>query len=418
MRETGDKGFIRPNVYDVHQVRKDFPILQQEINGKKLRYLDNAATTQKPQAVIDAIVRFYSSECANVHRGIHYLSERATESYEKGRLKVSRLINAASAREIVFVRGATEGINLVAQTYGRSKMGPGDEILITAMEHHSNIVPWQKLCEEKDVRLCVVPINRSGELVLAEFKKRLNARTRLVAVTHISNVLGTINPVRDIVRLAHERNVPVLVDGAQAVPHMRVDVEELDCDFYVFSGHKMYGPGGIGVLYGRERLLEGMPPYQVGGEMIDSITFEKARFAELPFKFEAGTPNTAGVIGLSAAIDYLNFLGLDNILAHEQDLIAYGTLCLRNLQGVRIFGTAREKTGALSFVLEGVHAHDVGTILDGEGVAIRAGHHCAQPLMDFLKVPGTARASVGLYNTKEDLDALIQGILKTKEVFS
>jgi cysteine desulfurase/selenocysteine lyase len=419
MAEIADRTLTRANLnYDVHKVRRDFPIFRQPVNGKQLVYLDNAATTQKPQAVIDAVVRFYTQECANVRRGIHHLSELATESYESSRLRASRLINAASIQEIVFVRGATEGINLVAQSYGPTHVGPGDEILISAMEHHSNIVPWQRLCQQRDAQLRVIPINSTGEIALEEYAKLLDARTRLVAVTGVSNVLGTINPVRDIIRLAHQGNIPVLIDGAQAVPHVPVDVRELDCDFYVFSGHKMYGPNGIGVLYAREHLLEAMPPYQVGGEMIASITFEKAHYAELPYKFEAGTPNIAGAIGLGAAIEYLNSLGFDNIFEYERTLVTYAAQCLSALADLRLIGTASNKTGALSFVLSGVHAHDIGTILNGEGVAIRTGHHCAQPLMDFFKVPATARASLGLYNTKEDIEALIQALIKVKEIFA
>ncbi len=419
MKMTGSKTPTRPDTsFDVQKARCDFPIFRQPVNGKQLVYLDNAATTQKPQTVIDALVRFYAQECANVHRGVHYLSERATESYENSRFRVCQFINAASAQEIVFVRGATEGINLIAESYGRNHLEPGDEILISTMEHHSNIVPWQKLCEERDARLRIVPINPTGELIFEEYKRLLSARTRLVAVTSVSNVLGTINPVREIIRLAHEQNVPVLVDGAQAVAHVPVNVRELDCDFYVFSGHKIYGPSGIGILYGKERFLEAMPPYQVGGEMIDSVTFEKTLYGRLPYKFEAGTPNIAGAIGLGAAIEYLNSLGLGNIHTHEQELITYATLALRTLDELRIIGTAGKKASALSFVLDGIHPHDIGTILDQEGVAIRAGHHCAQPVMDFFKIPAAARASLGLYNTREDIDALIRGLKKAIEVLS
>jgi cysteine desulfurase / selenocysteine lyase len=403
--------------YDVSRIRADFPIFGEPVNGKKLIYLDNAATTQKPQTVVDAMTRFYTKEYANIHRGIHYLSERATESYETAREKVRRFINAASLQEIIFVRGTTEGINLVAQTYGRLHVKCDDEILISGMEHHSNIVPWQILCEEKGARLQVVPMNSKGELVLERYEQLLSPRTRLVAITHVSNALGTINPIRSIIRLAHERNVPVLVDGAQAVPHMPIDVRELDCDFFSFSGHKMYGPTGIGILYGKERLLEAMPPYQGGGDMIRSVTFEKTLYNELPHKFEAGTPNLAGAIGLGAAVDYLGSVGLNHLSAHEQDLIAFGAAALQTLDGLRIIGTAAIKASVLSFVLEGIHPHDIGTILDQDGIAIRAGHHCAQPVMDFFNIPATARASFGLYNTREDIEALLYGLRKVKEIF-
>jgi cysteine desulfurase/selenocysteine lyase len=408
----------RPRIaYDVHKIRGDFPIFREPVNGHPLVYLDNAATTQKPEAVLDAVRRFYTEECANIHRGVHYLSERATESYESSRSKVRRFINAASVHEIVFVRGTTEAINLVAQTYGRAHVGPGDEILISAMEHHSNIVPWQILCEEKGARLRVAPISPTGELVFEEYMRLLGPKTRLVAVTSVSNALGTINPVREIIRQAHARSVPVLVDGAQAVPHMPVDVQALDCDFFAFSGHKIYGPTGIGILYGKERLLEAMPPYQGGGDMISSVTFEKTLYNKLPFKFEAGTPNVAGGIGLGAAIDYLENIGLDAVSAHERELLTSGTRALWALDGLRIIGTAKEKAGVLSFVLEGVHPHDIGTILDKEGIAIRTGHHCAQPVMDFFKIPATARASLGIYNTREDIEALVCGLRKVIEVF-
>jgi cysteine desulfurase/selenocysteine lyase len=403
--------------YDVRKIRQDFPIFRQPINGCSLIYLDNAATTQKPQSVLDALTRFYTQECANIHRGVHFLSERATESYETSREKVRRFINAASVQEIVFLRGTTEAINLVAQTYGRTHVGAGDEVLISAMEHHSNIVPWQMLCEEKGARLCIVPINQAGEFIFQQYEKLLSPRTRLVAVTAVSNALGTINPVRKIVRLAHERNVPVLVDGAQAIQHMPMDVRELDCDFFAFSGHKMYGPTGIGVLYGKERLLESMPPYQGGGDMISSVTFEKTLYNRLPYKFEAGTPNVAGGIGLGAAIDYLESIEMENISMHEQDLIAYGTRALETIENLRIIGTAKEKASVLSFVIEGIHPHDIGTILDKDGIAVRTGHHCAQPVMEFFKIPATARASLGLYNMREDIEALVAGLGKVKEVF-
>jgi len=403
--------------YDAQKMREDFPIFRQLVNGKPLVYLDNAATTQKPQPVLDALTRFYTKECANIHRGVHFLSERATASYETSREKVRHFINAASVQEIVFLRGTTEAINLVAQTYGKTHVGAGDEVLISAMEHHSNIVPWQMLCDEKDARLRIVPITLTGEFVFEQYKKLLGPRTRLVAVTSVSNSLGTINPIREIVRLAHEHNVPVLVDGAQAIQHMPVDVQALDCDFFAFSGHKMYGPTGIGVLYGKERLLEAMPPYQGGGDMIISVTFEKTLYNRLPYKFEAGTPNVAGGIGLGVAIDYLESIGMGRITMNEQDLIAYGTRLLEAIEDLRIIGTAKNKASVLSFVLDGIHPHDIGTILDKEGIAIRTGHHCAQPVMEFFKIPATARASLGLYNTREDIEALLAGIRKVKEVF-
>jgi cysteine desulfurase / selenocysteine lyase len=403
--------------YDIAKIRRDFPIFRQMVHGKTLAYLDNAATTQKPQAVLDALTRFYTRECANIHRGVHYLSERATESYETSRENVRRFVNAASIHEIVFVRGTTEAINLVAQTYGRTRLGPGDEILISAMEHHSNIVPWQMLCEEKAARLRVVPMNQAGEFLLSAYEQALGPKTRLVAVTQVSNALGTVNPVREIIRLAHERDIPVLLDGAQSIQHMQVDVRSLDCDFFAFSGHKMYGPTGIGVLYGKERLLEAIPPYQGGGDMISSVTFEKTLYNRLPYKFEAGTPNVAGAIGLGAAVDYLQSIGLDRIAAHEQNLLNYGTQALSKVQGLGIIGNAREKTGVLSFILDGIHPHDIGTILDREGIAIRTGHHCAQPVMQFFNVPATARASLGLYNTQEDIEVLVDGLRKVTEVF-
>lgn len=402
---------------DVARLRADFPILKQKVHGKPLVYLDNAATTQKPQAVLDTLLRYYVTENANVHRGVHWLSEQATQDYEAARVKVQRHLNAAHSREIIFVRGATEGINLVAHSFGRRKVQPGDEILISAMEHHSNIVPWQILCEEKGARLRVVPINDAGEFLFEEFEKLLTPRTRLVAVAHVSNALGSVNPVTEIVRAAHRQNVPVLVDGAQAVPHLPVDVRALDCDFYVFSGHKAYGPTGIGVLYGKSALLEAMPPYQGGGDMIASVTFEKTTYNVLPYKFEAGTPHIAGVIGLGAALDYLNAVGLDQVADHEDDLLAYATEAVRSVPGVRLIGTSAVKTGVLSFVMDGVHPHDMGTILDNEGIAIRTGHHCAQPVMDRFGVPATARASFALYNIREEIDALVRGLYRVKEMF-
>jgi len=399
------------------QVREDFPALSQTVYGKPLVYLDNAATTQKPRAVIEAMNRFYLTGCANIHRGVHLLSERATAAYEQARVTVQRFLNAAQAREIIFVRGATEAINLVARTYGRVNVGRGDEVLITELEHHSNIVPWQMLCQENGALLRVAPIDDRGEVRLEEFEKLLGPRTRLVSVAHVSNALGTVNPVRRIVETAHRWNVPVMLDGAQAAPHLKVDVQALGCDFYAFSGHKLYGPTGIGVLYGRAALLEAMPPYQGGGDMISSVTFEHTTYNELPYKFEAGTPHIAGAIGLAAAIDYLNQLGLDEIAAYEHELLAYATAALTRIPGLRLIGTAREKAAVLSFVIDGVHPHDVGTILDREGIAVRAGHHCAQPVMERFGVPATTRASLAFYNTMEEIDALVRGIRAVKEVF-
>lgn len=404
--------------FDMDRVRRDFPILARPINGKKLVYLDNAATSQKPEAVIGAISRYYEHQNANIHRGVHFLSVQATEAHEAARQAVQRFLNAADVREIIFVRGTTEAINLVAHTYGRTHVSAGDEVLITAMEHHSNIVPWQILCEEKRAHLKVAPINDRGEVRLEEFAKLLGPRTKIVAVTHVSNALGTVNPVRRMIELAHAVDVPVLVDGAQAVPHLSVDVQALDCDFYAFSGHKVYGPTGIGVLYGKAALLEAMPPYQSGGEMISSVTFEKTTYNKLPFKFEAGTPDIAGVIGLHAALEYLNDLDMNNVAAHERELLDYATEAVAAIPGVRLIGTANERVGVLSFVLEGVHPHDIGTILDQEGIAVRTGHHCAQPVMDRFGIPATARASFAVYNTRDEVDTLVQGIRKVKEVFA
>jgi cysteine desulfurase/selenocysteine lyase len=404
--------------YDVEKVRRDFPILQQKVHGHPLVYFDNAATSQKPRAVIDAISRYYERGNANIHRGVHYLSEHATSEHEAARRTLQAFVNAADKREIIFVRSATEGINLVAQTYGRAHVGAGDEVLITAMEHHSNIVPWQLLCDEKRATLRVLPINERGELRLEELPKLLSDRTKILGVTHVSNALGTINPLRQIIEMAHAHGVPVIVDGAQAAPHVKIDVQELDVDFYVFSGHKMYGPTGIGVLYGKHELLEAMPPYQGGGDMIRSVTFEKTLYNDLPYKFEAGTPDIAGAIGLGAAVHYIEHLGIDNNAAHEHELLLYGTEALISIPGVRIIGTAAQKAAVLSFTIEGIHPHDIGTILDREGIAVRTGHHCAQPVMQFFHVPATARASLGLYNTRQEIDRLVKGIEKVKEVFA
>ncbi|HET6175734.1 MAG TPA: cysteine desulfurase [Candidatus Sulfotelmatobacter sp.] len=403
---------------DVQRVRADFPILHRKVRGQDLVYLDNAATSQKPKAVIEAISQYYERDNANIHRGVHYLSERATAEFEAARETAQSFLHAPRAEEVIFVRGATEAINLVAQTYGRAHLSAGDEVLITAMEHHSNIVPWQLLCNEKDAHLRVAPINDDGELILEEFERLLGPRTKIVAIPHVSNALGTLNPVAIIAKMSHARGIPVLVDGAQAAPRLPVDVQELDCDFYAFSGHKAYGPTGIGVLYGKSALLEAMPPYQGGGDMISSVTFEKTTYNKVPHKFEAGTPDMAGAVGLKAALEYLDGLGMENIGAHESELLAYATDAISMIPGVRVIGTAKEKTGVLSFVMDGVHPHDIGTILDQEGIAIRTGHHCAQPVMERFGVEATARASFGVYNTKWDIDTLVRGIQKVKEVFA
>jgi cysteine desulfurase/selenocysteine lyase len=404
--------------YDVDRIRRDFPILHRTVRGgKKLIYLDNAATTQKPQAVIDRIVRYYSEENSNVHRGVHYLSEVATAAYEDARSTVKRFLNARGEKEIVFTRGTTESINLVASSWGRRHVGAGDEVLISAIEHHSNIVPWQLLCEEKGATLRVIPVSDSGELIVGEFAKLLTPRTKIVAIGHASNALGTINPVKQMIAMAHANRSLVLIDGAQGVPHLSVDVQDLDCDFYAFSGHKVYGPTGIGVLFGKETLLDSMPPYQGGGDMILSVSFEKTTYNALPYKFEAGTPNIAGVLGLASALHYVSNLGIENIAAHEQDLLHYATAKLGEVDGLRIIGTASEKASVISFTLEGVHPHDIGTILDQQGIAIRTGHHCAQPLMMRFNVPATGRASFGLYNTRQEADALVGGLKKVVGIF-
>jgi cysteine desulfurase/selenocysteine lyase len=403
---------------DLAKIRGDFPILAERIHGKPLVYLDNAATSQKPRAVINAIVGYYEHLNANIHRGVHTLSVRATEAHDAARQTVKRFLNAADTREIVFLRGATEAINLVAQSYGRTHVAAGDEVLITAMEHHSNIVPWQILCEEKGAQLKVAPMDDRGQLRLDEFEKLIGPRTKMVAVTHVSNALGTVNPLREMIERSHRRGVPVLVDGAQAVPHFAVDVQALDCDFYAFSGHKVYGPTGIGVLYGKRALLEAMPPYQGGGDMIRSVTFEKTTYNVLPFKFEAGTPDIAGAIALGAALEYIGGIGMDRIAAHEHELLAYAAEAVGAIPGVQLIGMASERAGALSFVLDGVHPHDLGTILDRHGIAIRTGHHCAQPVMERFGIPATARASFAVYNTKQEVDALVEGIQAAREVFA
>jgi len=404
-------------VFDVARVRRDFPILSSTVHGKPLVYLDNAASAQKPRAVIDAERSVYEESYANVHRGVHQLSMRATDLYEGARVKVQKLLNAASHKEIVFTRGTTEAVNLVASSFGRSRVGAGDEVLITGLEHHSNIVPWQLLCEEKGAALRVAPLNDQGEVVFEELERLIGPRTRIVSVAHVSNALGTVLPIRRIVAAAHAKGVPVFVDGAQAAPRLPVDVRALGCDFYAFSGHKAYGPSGIGVLYGMSERLSSMPPYQGGGDMILSVTFEKTVYNDIPYKFEAGTPNIAGAIALGTAVDYMTALGLEAIHAYEDDLLAYGTERLQTVPGLKLIGTAAEKTGVLSFVLDGVHPHDIGTVLDYEGIAVRTGHHCAQPVMDRFGIPATARASLAFYNTREEIDALVAGLGKVQEMF-
>jgi cysteine desulfurase / selenocysteine lyase len=407
----------RAHGFDVARVRADFPILRRQARGRPLVYLDNAATTQKPQAVIDAIARYYCEINANVHRGVHELSELASEAYEGARGKIARFLNAPDNRCIVFTRNATESINLVAHAFGRSRVGAGDDVVISAMEHHSNIVPWQLLCEERGARLRVAPIDDRGELLLDELEGLIGDRTRLVSIAHMSNALGTVNPVEEIVRLAHARGVPVLLDGSQAAYHMPVDVQALDCDFYAATGHKLYGPTGIGILYGKAALLDSLPPFLGGGDMISSVTFEKSTWNTLPHKFEAGTPDISGAIALGVAIDYIESVGLTQVAEHERELLAYGTDALSSIPGLQLIGTARRKASILSFVLEGVHPHDIGTIVDREGVAIRTGHHCAQPVMDRFGIPATARASLAMYNTREDIDALVRALHRVRELF-
>jgi cysteine desulfurase / selenocysteine lyase len=404
--------------YDVNNIREDFPILKKLIHGKPLCYLDNAATTQKPYYVIDKTNNYYKTMNANIHRGVHALSQEATEAFEESRIIVKKFINALGKNEIIFTRGTTESINLVASTYGRSNIKDGDEIIISHMEHHSNIVPWQMLCKEKNAKLHVIPVNDSGELMFEEFERMISNKTKFISIVFASNSLGTVNPVKKIINLAHSYNIPVMLDAAQAVNHLPIDVQELDCDFLAFSGHKLYGPTGIGILYGKVNHLEAMPPYMGGGDMISKVTFEETTYNELPHKFEAGTPDIAGAIGLGAAIEYIEKVGLANIARHESELLNYATEAVSDLKGIRIIGTAKEKIGVLSFHFENVHPHDVGTFLDFEGVAIRTGHHCTQPLMDRFKVPATSRASFAMYNTKEEVDTLVIGLKKILEVFS
>ena len=405
------------SVFDVQRVRRDFPILGTSVNGKPLVYLDNAATAQKPQAVIDAVSRYYANDNANIHRGVHYLSERATAAYEDVRRRAQVFLGAGEAREVVFVRGTTDAINLVAHSYVRPRLEAGDEVVISAMEHHSNIVPWQLACGERGARLRVVPMTQAGELMLDAYEELLNDRTKMVALGHISNALGTVNPIKEMVRTAKERGIPVLVDGAQAAPHLTIDVSDLGCDFYAVSGHKMFGPTGTGLLYGRAELLEAMSPYQGGGDMIETVSFERSTYARIPAKFEAGTPNIAGVVGLGAAIDYLLSIGRASIAKYESELLQYAVEAIGGVEGIRLVGTPRERAGVVSFVMEGIHPHDVGTIVDQEGVAIRTGHHCAQPVMDFYGIAATARASFAFYNTREEVDSLVTALGKTHELF-
>jgi len=402
---------------DINKIREQFPILHQEVYNKPLVYFDNAATTQKPRQVIDALIRYYEKQNSNIHRGVHYLSQQATDAFEATRRQVQQFINAPNAHEIIFTRGTTESINLVASSFCKRFVQEGDEILISEMEHHSNLVPWQMACEDRKARLVVIPITATGELDMEVFPTLLNNRTKIVAVTHVSNTLGTINPVKEIIEIAHSQGIPVLIDGAQAVSHMRVDVQELGCDFYCFSGHKMYAPMGIGVLFGKEEFLNAMPPYQGGGEMIKTVSFSGTTFNELPFKFEAGTPNVGDVLGLGAAIDFMTATGIDEIAAHEQHLLEYATQRLTEAGGIRFIGTAKNKTGVVSFLINNIHPFDAGTILDKLGIALRTGHHCTQPIMDHYGIPGTMRASFAVYNTTQEIDIMIEGIARTKKMF-
>jgi cysteine desulfurase/selenocysteine lyase len=404
-------------IFEIEKIRSDFPILNTKIHGKPLCYFDNAATTQKPKIVIDKLVEYYSSMNSNVHRGVHYLSEVSTKAYEDSRIKLKEFINAKSEKEIIFTKGTTDSINLVASSFSRGKLKDGDEIIITGMEHHSNIVPWQLIAKDKNIKLRVVPITDDGDIIFEEFEKMINEKTKLVSVVYVSNSLGTVNPVEKIIKLAHNYNIPVLIDGAQAIQHLSVDVQKLDCDFFAFSGHKMYGPTGIGVLYGKEKLLNELPPYQGGGDMISKVTFEETTFNSLPYKFEAGTPNIADAIALGNAVDYLNGIGIDSISKHESELLEYATEKFSEMNEIKIIGQAAKKTSVLSFVIENIHPHDVGTFLDFEGVAIRTGHHCTQPVMDRYNIPATSRASFAMYNTKEEIDVLVQGVKKIIEVF-
>ena len=403
--------------FNIQNIRKDFPALHQEVYGKPLVYLDSAATTLKPQVVIDAISNYYSTINSNVHRGVHYLSQQATDAFENSRKSVKDFINATSNKEIIFTKGTTESINLVASSFGKKFIGKDDEVIISTVEHHANIVPWQMICEEKEAHLKVIPVNGNGELIIEEFEKLLTKRTRIVSIPHISNSLGVKNPIKEIIEISHKKGIPVMIDGAQGIVHEQVDVQELDCDFYCFSGHKLYAPMGIGVLYGKEKLLNEMPPYQTGGEMIQSVTFEKTTFNELPFKFEAGTPNVADAIGLEAALKYLKSIGADEIYKHEKEVFKYAAQKLADIPGMIILGKSSHKAGVISFNLKNIHPYDAGTILDRLGIAVRTGNHCAQPIMDRFEIHGTIRASFGLYNTKEDVDSLFEALLKVQEMF-
>jgi cysteine desulfurase/selenocysteine lyase len=417
-RDEGGPSLVPERPFDVERVRADFPILHTMARGKPLIYLDNGATTQKPQAVIDRLVQYYSGENSNIHRGVHYLSEIATREYEEARLTVKSFLNAAHDREIIFTRGTTEAINLVASSYGRANIGEGDEIIISEMEHHAGIVPWQLLCEQQGAKLRVIPIDDRGDIIFDEYLKLLNERTKFVSIVYISNTLGTINPVKRVIEEAHRYNIPVMLDGAQAAPHMPLNVQSLDCDFFAFSGHKVYGPTGIGVLYGKEKYLDAMPPYQGGGDMIEQVSFEKTTWNALPYKFEAGTPDIAGAIGLGAAIRYVTELGIPALKAYEDQLLRYATDAVSQIEGLRIIGTAREKASILSMVHQDVHPHDLGAALDQQGIAVRTGHHCTQPLMRRFDIPGTARASFSFYNTREEVDALVRGIHKAVQLFA
>lgn len=402
------------STFNVDKIRQDFPILQMQINGKPLVYFDNAATTQKPKAVMDTLVKYYSETNSNVHRGVHFLSEKATNAYEASRKTVQKFINASKQEEIIFVRGTTEGINLVANSYGLQNIKENDEIIVTALEHHSNIVPWQMLCERTGAKLRVIPINEKGEIIFADFRTLINDKTKLISVAYISNSLGTINPVKKIIELAHSHNIPVLIDGAQAVQHVKIDVQELDCDFFAFSGHKIYGPTGIGILYGKEKFLESMPPYMGGGDMIKNVSFEKTTYNELPYKFEAGTPNIAGSIGLASALNYVSDIGIENIAKYEHELLEYGTKQMCEIENMRIIGTADEKASVISFLVGKTHPYDVGTLLDQLGIAVRTGVHCTEPLMNFLRIPGTVRASLAFYNTKDEIDLLVKAVKRVQ----
>ncbi len=405
------------NPFDIQKIRADFPILKREVYGKKLVYLDNAATTQKPQAVIDALVNYYTQDNSNIHRGVHYLSQVATVAYEQARENVQAYINAKEKQEVIFTKGTTDSINLMAYSFGEKYIKDGDEVIISALEHHSNLVPWQVLCKRKNAKLRIVPVNDKGEFIFSEFEKMISPKTKLVSVAHISNALGSINPIKEIIQKAHENNIPVLIDGAQGMPHSSVDVQALDCDFYAFSGHKMYAPMGVGVLYGKEKYLEEMIPYQMGGEMVDQVTYENTTYNELPFKFEAGTPNVEAVIGLNAALEYIKSIGIEQIAQHENELVKYANIELKKIEGIRLIGEADQKAGVVSFLIGDIHPFDAGTIIDHFGIAIRTGHHCAQPIIDHFKIPGTIRASFAMYNEIEEIDLLIKAIKQVKKMF-